>query len=108
VTDAATAGDALAQSILVDVGGGSGWPPQASSTCSTHRSSSSAGARAVRPRRGSCPRPSAALAERILGGGQVRPVPPFELTDLGDDAGMVGAALLAVDRAAERAEESSP
>ncbi len=46
-----------------------------------------------------------ALAERVLGR-QLRPLPPIELTALGDDAGMVGAALLALDRASDPTEES--
>jgi glucokinase len=45
------------------------------------------------------PAAEAALAERLLGGSQVRAMPPFELTALGDDAGMIGAALLAIERA---------
>lgn len=108
VTDAATAGDALAQSVLVDVGR---WLGVAAAGLVNVLDPQVilVGGGAGRPTAPwVLPAASAALAERILGGSQVRPVPPFELTALGDDAGMVGAALLAIDRAAERSEGSSP
>lgn len=108
VTDAAIAGDALAQSVLVDVGRWLGVAAAGLVNVLDPQVILVGGGagRATAP--WVLPAATGALAERILGGSGLRPVPPFELTALGDDAGMVGAALLAIDRAAERAEESSP
>jgi glucokinase len=108
VTDAATAGDALAQSILVDVGRWLGVAAAGLVNVLDPQVVLVGGGagRATSP--WVLPAAEAALAARLLGGSQVRPVPPFELTELGDDAGMIGAALLACDRAAARSEEASP
>jgi glucokinase len=100
VTDAAVAGDALAQSILVEVGR---WLGVAAAGLVNVLDPEvvligGGAGRATAP--WVVPAAEAAIAERMLGGAQVRPAPPIELTALGDDAGMIGAALLAVDRAA--------
>jgi glucokinase len=57
------------------------------------------GGAAVETSRWVVPAAEEALAQRIVGSGWRIP-PPIELAALGDDAGMVGAALLAAERAA--------
>jgi glucokinase len=101
VTDAAIAGDALAQSVLVDVGR---WLGVAAAGLVNVLDPEvvllgGGAARATAP--WVIPAAEAALAERVLGA-QLRPMPTVELTALGDDAGMIGAAMLALGRARDR------
>ncbi len=99
VTEAATAGDALAQSVLVDVGRWLGVAAAGLVNVLDPEVIIVGGGAGRHTAPWVIPAAEAALAERILGGAQVRPVPPFELAELGDDAGMIGAAMLALDRA---------
>lgn len=101
VSDAAQAGDALAESVLVEVGRWLGVAAAGLVNVLDPEVILVGGGAAVSTAPWVLPAAEAALAERILGR-QLRPMPPFELTALGDDAGMIGAAMLALDRAAER------
>lgn len=101
VTQAAIAGDALAQSILVDVGRWLGVAAAGLVNVLDPEVILVGGGAAPNTAPWVLPAAEAALAERVLGG-QLRPMPPFQLTELGDDAGMIGAAMLALTRAEDR------
>jgi glucokinase len=99
VTRAALAGDGFAQQVLRDAGG---WLGVAiASLCNTFDPELLllGGGAAVETSRWILPAAEEALAQRLIGSGWRVP-PPLELAALGDDAGMVGAALLAAERAA--------
>lgn len=98
VTDAAIAGDALAQSVLVDVGRWLGVAAAGLVNVLDPEVILLGGGAARSTAPWIVPAAEAALAERVLGA-QMRPLPPIELTELGDDAGMIGAGLLALSRA---------
>ncbi|WP_169786900.1 ROK family protein [Nitriliruptor alkaliphilus] len=98
VTDAAIAGDALAQSVLVDVGRWLGVAAAGLVNVLDPEVILLGGGAARSTAPWIVPAARAALAERVLGA-QMRPLPAIELTELGDDAGMIGAGLLALSRA---------
>jgi glucokinase len=99
VTGAAVAGDALAQSILVDVGRWLGVAAASLVNVLDPELILVGGGAAAATAPWVVPAAEHAMAERLLGK-RLRPVPPFELAELGDDAGVVGAAMLALDRTA--------
>ncbi|MEX1178849.1 MAG: ROK family protein [Nitriliruptor sp.] len=99
VTQAAQEGDALAQSVLVDVGRWLGVAAASVVNALDPEVILLGGGAAAATAPWVVPAAERALADRVLGH-QMRPLPPFELTALGDDAGMIGAAMLALDRAA--------
>jgi glucokinase len=101
VTQAAIAGDALAQSILVDVGRWLGVAAAGLVNVLDPEILLVGGGAGRHTAPWVLPAAQAALAERVLGG-PLRPIPSFELTELGDDAGMIGAAMLALARAEDR------
>jgi glucokinase len=99
VTRAAVAGDALAQSVLVDVGHWLGVAAASLVNVLDPEVVLVGGGAAAATAPWVVPAAEHAMAQRLLGR-QLRPIPPIELTQLGDDAGTVGAAMLALDRAA--------
>ncbi len=97
VSDAALAGDAFARSILADAGR---WLGIAAASIVNSLDPSIivvGGGAAARTSRWLLPAAVEALGSRLVGA-RWRTAPPVELAALGDDAGMVGAALLALDR----------
>jgi glucokinase len=97
VTRAALAGDAFASSILLEAGR---WLGVAAGTLVNVLDPALilvGGGAAVQTSRWVLPAAEAALAEHLIGS-PWRPAPPIELAALGDDAGMVGVALLAAER----------
>jgi glucokinase len=97
VTQAALAGDAFATSVLVEAGH---WLGVAAGTLVNVLDPEVillGGGAAVQTSRWIVPAAEAALADHLIGS-PWRVPPAFELAALGDDAGMVGAALLAADR----------
>jgi glucokinase len=98
VTQAALAGDSLAQSILTDVGRWLGVAAASLVNALDPEVILVGGGAAVATSRWVLPAAGSTMAARLLGRDR-RPAPSFELTALGDDAGMVGAALLAAERA---------
>jgi glucokinase len=106
VTQAAVAGDALAQSILVDVGRWLGIAAASLVNVLDPEVILIGGGASVATAPWVIPAAEHTLADRVLGR-RLRPTPPIELTELGDDAGIVGAALLALDRAGTRTEETT-
>jgi glucokinase len=98
VTQAALAGDAFGRSILVEAGR---WLGVAAGTLVNVLDPEVilvGGGAAVQTSRWVLPAAEASLAEHLIGSPWREP-PPFELAALGDDAGMVGAGLLAASRA---------
>jgi glucokinase len=107
VTDAAVDGDELAQAVLGDVGH---WLGVAAASVVNAVDPEvvlvgGGAGRATAP--WVLPAASRSMAARVLGGDR-RPLPPIELTALGDDAGMIGAALLAAERAGTAATPAAP
>lgn len=101
VTDAALAGDDIAQEVLREVGHWLG-VAAASVVNAVDPSVVLVGGGAALPTsRWVLPAAQTSMAERLVGGA-FRSPPPIELTALGDDAGMVGAAMLAADLDAAR------
>jgi glucokinase len=98
VTQAALAGDAFATSILVEAGRWLGVAAASLVNVLDPEVILVGGGAALRTSRWVLPAATAALAEHVIGSPWRIP-PTFELAALGDDAGMVGAALLAVKRA---------
>jgi glucokinase len=97
VTQAALAGDAFATSVLVEAGH---WLGVAAGTLVNVLDPEVillGGGAAVQTSRWIVPAAEAALADHLIGSPWREP-PAFELAALGDDAGMVGAALLAAAR----------
>ncbi|MEX0834963.1 MAG: ROK family protein, partial [Nitriliruptor sp.] len=105
VTEAAQVGDALAQSVLVDVGRWLGVAAASVVNALDPEVILIGGGAAEATAPWVLPAAERALGERVLGR-NLRPLPPFELATLGDDAGMVGAAMLALGRADDPTEES--
>jgi glucokinase len=99
VTRAALAGDAFAQQVLSDAGAWLGVAIASLTNVFDPELVLLGGGAAVETSRWVVPAAEQALARRIIGSGWRIP-PPIELAALGDDAGMVGAALLAAERAA--------
>jgi glucokinase len=99
VTRAALAGDAFARDVLRDAGTWLGVAVASLTNILDPELVLLGGGAAVETSRWVVPAAEAALAERLIGSGWRVP-PPIELAALGDDAGMVGAALLAAERAA--------
>jgi glucokinase len=98
VTQAALGGDAFARSVLVEAGH---WLGVAAGTLVNVLDPAVilvGGGAAVQTSRWVLPAAEAALADHLIGS-PWRAAPPLELAALGDDAGMVGAALLAAERA---------
>jgi glucokinase len=98
VTQAALAGDAFAISILVEAGRWLGVAAASLVNVLDPEVILVGGGAALRTSRWVLPAAEAALAEHLIGSPWRIP-PTFELAALGDDAGMVGAALLAAKRA---------
>jgi glucokinase len=98
VTQAALAGDAFATSILVEAGRWLGVAAASLVNVLDPEVILVGGGAALRTSRWVLPAAEAALAEHLIGSPWRTP-PAFELAALGDDAGMVGAALLAAKRA---------
>ncbi|MCC5947685.1 MAG: ROK family protein [Nitriliruptoraceae bacterium] len=101
VSAAAGAGDVFAQQVLTDAGR---WLGIALASLTNALDPGlvllgGGAAEAIAP--WALPAARTALAERLLGRGHRRP-PPVELAQLGDDAGVVGAGLLAAERATAR------
>jgi glucokinase len=97
VTQAALAGDAFARSILVEAGRWLGVAAGSLVNVLDPEVILVGGGAAVQTSRWVLPAAEASLAEHLIGS-PWRTAPPFELAALGDDAGMVGAALLAAAR----------
>jgi glucokinase len=100
VTEAAQAGDRVAQEILEDVGRWLGVAAASLANVLDPEVILVGGGAGAATAPWVLPAAERALAARILGR-QRRPLPPLRLTALGDDAGMIGAAMLALDRAAD-------
>jgi glucokinase len=98
VTQAALAGDAFARSVLVEAGHWLGVAAGSLVNVLDPAVILIGGGAAVQTSRWVLPAAEAALAEHLIGS-PWRAAPPLELAALGDDAGMVGAALLAAERA---------
>jgi glucokinase len=96
VTRAALAGDELATQVLTEVGGWLGVATANMVNVVDPGVVLIGGGAALATSRWVLPAAEAALAERMIGASMRDPV-PIELAALGDDAGMVGAALLAAD-----------
>lgn len=96
VSQAALAGDALAQGVLHDAGVWLGVAAASLVNLLDPEVLLLGGGAALPNSRWIVPAATAALAERMLGR-PWRAAPAFELAALGDDAGMVGAAMLALD-----------
>jgi glucokinase len=97
VTQAALGGDEFARSVLVEAGH---WLGVAAGTVVNVLDPALilvGGGAAVQTSRWVLPSAEAALADHLIGS-PWRVAPPLELAALGDDAGMVGAALLAAER----------
>jgi glucokinase len=99
VTRAALAGDGFAQQVLRDAGGWLGVAIASLCNIFDPELLLLGGGAAVETSRWILPAAQESLGERLIGSGWRVP-PPLELAALGDDAGMVGAALLAAERAA--------
>ncbi len=97
VTDAALAGDELAREVLVEVGAWLGVAAGNVVNALDPQLVLVGGGAAARTARFVPPAARSALADRVLGGRE-RSAPPVGLAALGDDAGMIGAALLASER----------
>ena len=106
VSQAALAGDELAQQVLTEAGTWLGVAAASLVNLLDPQVLLVGGGAALATSRWVVPAATEALAQRLLGGSWRTP-PPLELAALGDDAGMVGAALLAVDRA-DSARGSAP
>ena len=98
VTRAALGGDEFAQQVLRDAGSWLGVAIASLTNAFDPELVLLGGGAAVETSRWVVPAAEASLAERLIGSGWRTP-PPLELAALGDDAGMVGAALLAAERA---------
>jgi glucokinase len=98
VTQAALSGDEFASSILVEAGRWLGVAAGSLVNVLDPAVILVGGGAALRSSRWVLPAAEAALAEHLIGS-PWRAAPPMELAALGDDAGMVGAALLAAERA---------
>jgi glucokinase len=97
VTQAALAGDRFAQSILDEVGHWLGVAAASMVNALDPDIVLVGGGAALKTSRFVLTAARASMAERLVGSGWRTP-PPIELAALGDDAGMVGAALYAADR----------
>lgn len=97
VTRAALAGDEFAQQVLTDAGRWLGVAVASLTNVLDPELVLLGGGAAVETSRWIVPAAEAMLADRIIGAGWRTP-PPIQLAALGDDAGMVGAALLAAER----------
>jgi glucokinase len=97
VTQAALAGDAFARSILTEAGRWLGVAAGSLVNVLDPEVILIGGGAAVQTSRWVLPAAEASLAEHLIGS-PWRRAPSFELAALGDDAGMVGAALLAEQR----------
>lgn len=98
VTRAALSGDAFAQQVLTDAGTWLGVAVASLTNVLDPEVVLLGGGAAVETSRWIVPAAEASLASRLIGSGWRAP-PPLELAALGDDAGMVGAALVAAERA---------
>ena len=98
VTAAAVEGDAFARGILVEAGRWLGVAAASVVNALDPRIVLVGGGAAARTAPWMLPAAAEAMRERLVGSAWRAP-PPIELAALGDDAGMVGAALLASDRA---------
>jgi glucokinase len=103
VTQAALAGDAFAIGILTEAGRWLGVAAASVVNLLDPEVLLLGGGAAVQTSRWMVPAAEEALADHLIGSPWREP-PPFELAALGDDAGMVGAALLARERADRRTE----
>jgi glucokinase len=98
VTQAALGGDAFARSVLVEAGHWLGVAAGSLVNVLDPALILIGGGAAVQTSRWVLPAAETALADHLIGS-PWRAAPPLELAALGDDAGMVGAALLAAERA---------
>jgi glucokinase len=98
VTQAALGGDDFARGVLVEAGHWLGVAAGSLVNVLDPALILVGGGAAVQTSRWVLPAAEAALAEHLIGS-PWRTAPPLELAALGDDAGMVGAALLAAERA---------
>jgi glucokinase len=98
VTQAALGGDGFARSVLVEAGHWLGVAAGSLVNVLDPALILVGGGAAVQTSRWVLPAAEAALADHLIGS-PWRAAPPLELAALGDDAGMVGAALLAAERA---------
>jgi glucokinase len=98
VTQAALGGDDFARSVLVEAGHWLGVAAGSLVNVLDPALILIGGGAAVQTSRWVIPAAAAALADHLIGS-PWRAAPPLELAALGDDAGMVGAALLAAERA---------
>ncbi|MFA9445707.1 ROK family protein [Egicoccus sp. AB-alg6-2] len=106
VSQAALAGDELAQQVLVEAGTWLGVAAASLVNLLDPEVLLVGGGAALATSRWIVPAATEALQQRMLGNAW-RVAPAFELAALGDDAGMVGAAMLALDRAGAAAPHGS-
>ncbi|MTV26207.1 ROK family protein [Nitriliruptoraceae bacterium ZYF776] len=107
VSDAALAGDRLAQDVLTEVGGWLGVAAASLVNLLDPEVILIGGGAGAATAPWVLPAAERSLAARLFGRGHREP-PPFALTELGDDAGMVGAALLAAERAGVTTGDAEP